>query len=182
HRLSYEDTQLNILDVVYETETDQLDHVITLLALLLDPLGRQPRRFHNNEIAAIRRALILTYAAYDWEELLTDQTLTPTLGIFCQKLRLVAQQARTDPLLIAGSQTQPLASGQFMADAALLLANEIESLYVHGDYAPTFNVTSNLNLRLQKRIVLFDFSRVPASRRALFYYATLAGINLRVRR
>jgi hypothetical protein len=182
HRLSYEDTQLNILDVVYEHETDQLDHVITLLALLLDPLGRQPRHFHNNEIAAIRRALILTYEAYDWEELLTDQTLTPTLTIFCQKLRLVAQQAQTESFFIAGNQAQSSLSGEFLADAALLLANEIESLYVHGDYAPTFNVPSNLNLRLQKRIVLFDFSRVPPNRRALFYYATLAGINLRVRR
>lgn len=182
HRISYEETQLNILDVVYETEPDQLDHVITLLALLLDPLGRQPRPFHNSEIAAIRRALILTYAAYEWEELLADQTLTPTLTLFCQKLRLVAQQSQTEQLVISGNPIRPTASGQFMADAALLLASEIESLYVHGDYAPSFNVTSNLNLRLQKRIVLFDFSRVPPNRRALFYYATLAGINLRVRR
>jgi len=67
-------------------------------------------------------------------------------------------------LFIAGSQTRLLHSGEFMADAALLLANEIESLYVHGDYAPTFNVTSNPNLRLQKRIVPFDFSRVPPTR------------------
>jgi hypothetical protein len=52
--------------VVYENPTDQYDHVITLLGLLLDPLGHQPRRFSNAEVAAMRRALQLTYARYDW--------------------------------------------------------------------------------------------------------------------
>ncbi|MCA9993303.1 MAG: hypothetical protein KDE29_20090, partial [Anaerolineales bacterium] len=42
-RISYETTRLNILDVVYANPTDQYDHVITLLGLLLDPLGNNPR-------------------------------------------------------------------------------------------------------------------------------------------
>ena len=122
----------------HPNETDQLDHVITLLALLLDPLGRQPRHFHNNEIAAIRRALILTYEAYEWEELLTDQTVTPTLTIFCQKLRLTAQQAQTDSLFIAGSETRPISSGRFMADSLELDGRHRREL-LHGN---RFEVTT----------------------------------------
>ena len=41
-QLSYATTKLNILDVVYENPTDQYDHVLTLLGLLLDPLGNNP--------------------------------------------------------------------------------------------------------------------------------------------
>ncbi|MBX3055889.1 MAG: hypothetical protein KF770_05390 [Anaerolineae bacterium] len=48
-QLSYATTTLNILDVVYENATDQYDHVLTLLGLLLDPLGNNPRRFSNAE-------------------------------------------------------------------------------------------------------------------------------------
>ena len=53
--------------VVYANRTDQYDHVITLLGLLLDPMGDNPRRFDNAEVAAVRRALQLTYAHYEWE-------------------------------------------------------------------------------------------------------------------
>jgi hypothetical protein len=69
-----------------------------------------------------------------------------------------------------------------VARAAAALAEEIESLYVYGDYADNFNVPTNLDLTLKERIVLFDFSQVPERRRPLFYYATLAGINHQVRR
>jgi hypothetical protein len=69
-----------------------------------------------------------------------------------------------------------------VAEAAACLAEEIESLYVSGDYADTFNVPTNLDLTLKERIVLFDFSQVPERRRPLFYYAVLAGINHQVRR
>jgi hypothetical protein len=188
-RLSYETTRLNILDVVYENPTDQYDHVITLLGLLLDPLGNNPRRFSNAEVAAIRRGLQLTYARYDWEnELLADHGLTPTLEVLCHKLVLVADQAST--ALLAPAQATTVwdahlpVTGRLraqMASAAAALAEEIESLYVHGDYAGTFNMPTNLDLRLKERIVLFDFSRVPERRRPLFYYATLAGINHQVR-
>ncbi|HID53374.1 MAG TPA: hypothetical protein EYP41_15250, partial [Anaerolineae bacterium] len=65
-QLSYATTKLNILEVVYENPTDQYDHVLTLLGLLLDPLGNNPRRFSNAEVAAVRRALQFTYARYDW--------------------------------------------------------------------------------------------------------------------
>jgi hypothetical protein len=63
NRLSYSDSRLNVLDVVYENATDQYDHVLTMLGLLLDPLGEQPRRFSNAEVAAVRRALALTTPA-----------------------------------------------------------------------------------------------------------------------
>ena len=72
--------------------------------------------------------------------------------------------------------------GNQMTAAASRLAEEIESLYVFGDYAATFNTSTNLDLTLQQQIVLFDFSQVPERRRALFYYAVLAGINHQVRR
>jgi hypothetical protein len=130
-------------------------------------LGDNPRRFANAEIAAIRRALALTYGRYDWEtELLADHSLTPTLETFCHKLYRVAEQA----------------GGGRVAAAAALLAEEIESLYVLGDYAETFNRPTNLDLTLKERIVLFDFSQVPERRRPLFYYAVLAGINHQIRR
>lgn len=191
-QLSYETTRLNILDVVYENPTDQYDHVITLLGLLLDPLGHNPRRFSNAEIAAVRRALQLTYARYDWhEELMVNHELTPTLEIFCHKLHQVAEQAMPANMGalakfvlvrdVENSDSIPVLGGH-VAEAARQLAEEIESLYVYGDYAETFNVPTNLDLRLKERIVLFDFSKVPERRRSLFYYATLAGINHQVRR
>ena len=192
NQLSYGTTRLNILDVVYENPTEQYDHVITLLGLLLDPLGNNPRRFSNAEIAAIRRALQLTYARYDWAgELMTDHTLTPLLETFCHKLVQVAEQLAPAELnglasltlvhQLEGGQPLPGLSGQ-VATAAAALAEEIESLYVHGDYAATFNEPTNLDLTLKERIVLFDFSQVPERRRPLFYYATLAAINHQVRR
>ena len=191
-QLSYETTCLNILDVVYENPTDQYDHVITLLGLLLDPLGNNPRRFSNAEVAAIRRALQLTYARYDWEaELMANHGMTPTLETFCHKLYQVAEQAAPAELVTSarlgidpggdGRRNTPLLESHMTA-AAANLAEEIESLYVYGDYAATFNVPTNLDLRLKERIVLFDFSQVPERRRSLFYYATLAGINHQVRR
>ncbi|MEZ4641747.1 MAG: hypothetical protein R3E31_03220 [Chloroflexota bacterium] len=170
HEISYDQARLNILDVVYEHRAEQYDHVITLLALLLDPVGHQPRRFHNAEVAAIRRALTLTYDYYDWEtELLTDHSLTPTLATFCQHLRGLRHEAADMPY-------------DLVAQAGIGLAQEIESLYVYGDYASVFNAPSNLDLSLRERLVLFNFQRVPEQRRALFYYAVLAGINLQVRR
>ncbi|MCA9941924.1 MAG: hypothetical protein H6656_00885 [Ardenticatenaceae bacterium] len=192
NQLSYSATRLNILDVVYENATEQYDHVITLLGLLLDPLGNNPRRFSNAEIAAIRRALQLTYARYDWaEELMADHTLTPLLETFCHKLVQVAEQltpAELDglaPLTLVHQLEggQPLLPGlsRQVATAAAALAEEVESLYVYGDYAATFNEPTNLDLALKERIVLFDFSQVPERRRPLFYYATLAGINHQVR-
>lgn len=182
-QLSYATTTLNILDVVYENQTDQFDHVITLLGLLLDPLGNNPRRFSNAEVAAIRRGLQLTYAHYAWEtELMTDHSLTPTLETFCHKLYRVADQAALAGLETVGSHRMSATLGKQVAAAAARLAEEIESLYVHGDYAANFNVPTNLDLRLKERIVLFDFSQVPERRRPLFYYATLAGINHQVRR
>jgi len=185
-QLSYATTKLNILDVVYENPTDQYDHVITLLGLLLDPLGNNPRRFSNAEVAAVRRALQLTYARYDWEgELMADHSLTPTLETFCHKLYQVAEQAAPAQLVTVrngGSGLSMSALGGQVAEAAADLAEEIESLYVYGDYAGNFNVPTNLDLTLKERIVLFDFSQVPERRRPLFYYATLAGINHQVRR
>ena len=181
-QISYETTQLNILDVVFENATDQYDHVITLLGLLLDPLGSNPRRFGNAEIAALRQALQLTYARYDWEtELLANHSLTPTLTTLCHKLYQVGQQALAQLQLAGASATLPPRT-HTVAQAALTLADEIESLYVYGDYANTFNVPTNLDLTLQERVVLFDFSQVPERRRSLFYYAVLAGINHQVRR
>jgi hypothetical protein len=181
-RLSYETTRLNILDVVYENPTDQYDHVITLLGLLLDPLGNNFRRFSNAEVAAIRHALQLTYARYDWKnELMVDRLLTPTLETLCHKLYLVAEQTASVQLLGGGGTTPSAIRGQMVA-AAAGLAEEIESLYVQGDYAGVFNVPTNLDLTLKEHIVLFDFSQVPDRRRPLFYYATLAGINHQVRR
>lgn len=192
-QLSYETSQLNVLDVVYENPTDQYDHVITLLGLLLDPLGQQARRFHNAEVAAIRRALALTYARYHWhEELLADHSLTPTLATFCHKLYQVAEEAAppaaTGLLLVQSGGQQEAARRRStgshfdVASAAAALAGEIESLYVYGDYAATFNQPTNLDLTLQEQMVLYDFSRVPERRRALFYYATLAGVNHQIRR
>lgn len=179
--VSYETTRLNVLDVVYDNPSDQYDHVLTLLGLLLDPLGQQARRFSNAEVAAVRRALQLAYARYDWEgELLAGVQLTPTLETFCHKLSQVAVQATAGALLWSGKDAPPLSGGQ-VATAAARLAEEIESLYVTGDYADTFNHPTNLDLGLRERIVLFDFSQVPARRRALFYYAVLAGIHRQIR-
>ena len=181
-QLSYATTKLNILDVVYENPTDQYDHVLTLLGLLLDPLGNNPRRFSNAEVAAVRRALQFTYARYDWAgELLVDHHLTPMLETFCHKLYQVAEQTASVQALMIAEATLPVTGGQ-VAEAAAGLAEEIESLYVYGDYADTFNVPTNLDLTLKERIVLFDFSQVPERRRPLFYYAVLAGINHQVRR
>lgn len=182
NQLSYAQTKLNILDVVYENETDQYDHVITLLGLLLDPLGSTPRCFDNGEVAAIRRALQLTYARYAWHtELLADHQLTPTLETFCHKLAHVAEQETAVSVLHVADARRTV-TGRQVAAAAARLAEEIESLYVYGDYADTFNMPTNLDLTLQEQLVLFDFSQVPERRRPLFYYATLAGINHQVRR
>jgi Cdc6-like AAA superfamily ATPase len=181
-QLSYATTQLNILDVVYDNPTDQYDHVLTLLGLLLDPLGNNPRRFNNAEVAAVRRALQLTYARYDWRgELMANHALTPTLATLCHKLYQTAESGAT-LLAVNGEGAGGPASGRRVALAAGGLAEEIESLYVHGDYAGNFNAPTNLDLTLKERIVLFDFSQVPERRRPLFYYATLAGINHQVRR
>ena len=192
NQLSYATTTLNILDVVYENPTDQFDHVITLLGLLLDPLGNNPRRFNNAEVAALRRALELTYARYDWEEeLMTDHSLTPTLETLCHKLYQVCDQVDPLELNSLGTLTmiREIGNGQLLpglnrqlGEAAADLGDEIQSLYVYGDYADTFNAPTNLDLRLKERIVLFDFSQVPERRRPLFYYAVLAGINHQVRR
>ena len=149
-------------------------------------MGIQPRYFDNAEIAAIRRALKLTYERYDWvEELLTDTSLTPTLETLCHKLYLVAEQAAA-PLVTAGSfgsaEIGVSAEQSAVSLAAMTLAEEIQSLYVYGDYASTFNVATNLDLTLQEQLVVFDFSLMPERRRPLFYYATLAGINHQIRR
>ncbi|MCA9994064.1 MAG: hypothetical protein KDE29_23950, partial [Anaerolineales bacterium] len=76
----------------------------------------------------------------------------------------VAEQAAPLQLVTAGNGSSglstPVLGGQ-VAEAAADLAEEIESLYVYGDYAGTFNVPTNLDLRLKERIVLFDFSQVP---------------------
>lgn len=171
HQISYEQTRINILDVVHSNPTDQIDHVITLLSLLLDPMNSAPRIFDNAEIAAIRYALRLCYEKLAWhEELMVDRSVTPTLTIFCQKLEQVAAQ----PQFQQGSSA--------VAKAAVALAEEIRALYVYGDYAAVFNTQSNLDLSLKEEIILFDFSQVPEARRPLFYYATLAGINLQIRR
>ncbi|MCP4358149.1 MAG: hypothetical protein GY796_09070 [Chloroflexi bacterium] len=183
NQISYDTTRINILDVVYENKSEQMDHVITLLSLLLDPLGQRPREFSNAEIAALRKALGLTYDRYQWEsELLSDHSLTPTLEILCSKLQQVA--CRQDAVLAIASPLLPPANigGQAVTTAAAALAEEIASLYVFGDYADIFNVPSNTDLTLKEDIVLFDFKQVPAARRGLFYYAILAGINLQVRR
>ena len=170
NEISYAETRLNILDVVHADPTSQYDHVITLLSLLLDPVGHQARRFTNHEVAAIRQALSLTYASYDWdEELLRSSHLTPTLDIFCHKLWQVADEK---------SSTR---GGKQMSYAAANLAEEIESLYVAGDYAGVFNVPTNIDLSLKENIVLFNFKDVPERRRPLFYYAILAGINRQIR-
>jgi hypothetical protein len=126
--------------------------------------------------------LQLTYARYDWEgELMSNHQLTPTLDTFCHKLAQVAEQSTAMQILTVADAALPM-TGRQVAAAAGRLAEEIESLYVIGDYASTFNVPTNLDLRLKERIVLFDFSQVPERRRPLFYYATLAGINHQVRR
>lgn len=210
HEISYDQARLNILDVVYENETEQYDHVITLLALLLDPVGHQPRRFANAEVAAIRKALRHTYRHYGWEELLNDHTLTPTLESFCHHLRGVMEEeggaergaesaawgvrrgaTGSDAFTSAPAHTvtpsprlhrSPVLPLSLVGQAASSLAQEIESLYVYGDYAAVFNAPSNLDLTLREKLVLFNFQHVPEQRRALFYYAVLAGINLQVRR
>ena len=69
-----------------------------------------------------------------------------------------------------------------VSTVGLRLAQEIEGLYVYGDYANQFNVPTNIDLTLKEPIVLFDFSHVPERRRPLFYYAVRAGINHQVRR
>lgn len=191
NQISYDSTRINILDVVYENPSEQLDHVMTMLSLLLDPMGRRPREFNNAEVAALRKALLMTYQRYDWqEELLADHSLTPTLETLCAKLHLVACQresiiAQAPEAYASGSSGVALAAGSpasAVSRAAAALAEEISSLYVFGDYADMFNVPSNTDLTLKEDIVLFDFKHVPEARRGLFYYAILAGINLQVRR
>jgi hypothetical protein len=182
HQLSYETTTLNILDVVYENPSDQFDHVITLLGLLLNPMGHLPRHFTNAEVAALRQALHLVYALYQWqEELLGNPEYTPTLESLCHQLNSLGTLANQLVMLLP-HQPHQTAPNEYIPTAALRLAQEIQSLYVEGDYAGTFNTATNLDLTLKERLVLFDFSRVPERRRALFYYATLAGIHLQVRR
>jgi hypothetical protein len=127
---------------------------------------------------------------------MTNHQLTPTLETFCHKLYQVANDAGEQRGRGAGgifsprhptssfgfAQDKPAPLHETVAEAAACLAEEIESLYVSGDYADTFNVPTNLDLTLKERIVLFDFSQVPERRRPLFYYAVLAGINHQVRR
>lgn len=86
------------------------------------------------------------------------------------------------PLPRSPAPPLPLSRSSLVGNAASSLAQEIESLYVYGDYAAVFNGPSNLDLSLKERLVLFNFQHVPEQRRALFYYAVLAGINLQVRR
>jgi hypothetical protein len=106
---------------------------------------------------------------------MADHSLKPTLETLCHKLYRVAEQAAP------GGENGNGQGGQ-VAGAAVRLAEEIESLYVQGDYAETFNRPTNIDLTLKERIVLFDFSQVPERRRSLFYYAVLAGINHQIRR
>ena len=42
------------------------------------------------DVAAIDAALKLTYEGYDWDELLRDQTITPTLEIFCKRFSAIS--------------------------------------------------------------------------------------------
>src|SRR5690606_30090630 len=120
-------------------------------------------------------------------ELMVDHSLTPTLDIFCHRLRQAAAEAAGAPLVTlhsagAHAPVSPDGAGRQIGAMAIRLAEEIEALYVYGDYARNFNVPTNLDLTLRERIVLFDFSHVPERRRPLFYYAALAGINHQVRR
>ena len=191
-QLSYETTTINILDVVHDNPSKQYDHVLTLLGLLLDPLGSSPRQFTNAEVAIVRAALDRTYSHYDWhDELLKDQTITPTLEIFCHKLReVVGEREQRGQMVLAanGLARRPVgapAGGQGFQDpvatAGRYLVAEIEALYVYGDYAANFNTTTNLDLKLDKQIIVFDFSNVPERRRSLFYYVVLSSLNREIR-
>lgn len=150
----------NPLDVVWDRLEQQSDHVRAILKLLLNPDGDTPRRFDARDVAALDAALKLTYEGYEWEELLTNPAVTPTLEIFCKRLEQCGR----------GGQT---------------LAQELGGLYVAGERAETFNQPSSLDTRLRKPVVIYDFSPVFAGHEtgleALYYFITFSGIYREVR-
>jgi len=160
HRVGYGRLTFNPLDVVWDRLDQQSDYVRAILKIMLNPDGDTPRRFDALDVAAIDAALKLTYEGHGWEELLRDQTITPTLEIFCKRLEQCGQPGQS-------------------------LAQEIWGLYVAGERALTFNQPSSLDMHLRKQVVVYDFSPVfsgrEASMESLYYFITLSSIYREVR-
>ncbi len=68
-----------------------------------------------------------------------------------------------------------------LAQAMRRLSAELRALFVQSDFATTFNAPTNIDLRLQARMNLFDFSGVPQALRGLFYYLTVSNLIRRIR-
>lgn len=160
------DMTFNPLDIVEPDFSEQVDYFIAILELLLNPRGSdpgRPRRYLSNmEIAAVSEALTKTYRGLSVEELLNDQSKTPTMEVFCARLAQI--------------------------NGGRELATELKRLYVEGPWSATFNATSSLNMRLRNPdgtlipAIIFDFLKVPEDRRTLFYFALLAAVNREIRK
>lgn len=160
HGVGYGRLTFNPLDVVWDRLDQQSDYVRAILKIMLNPDGDTPRRFDALDVAAIDTALKLTYEGCEWSELLKNQSITPTLEIFCQRLRQCGQPGRW-------------------------LAEELWGLYVVGERAQTFNQPSSLDMRLRKQVVVYDFSPVfnshESNMETLYYFITLSSIYREVR-
>ncbi|MEM8856963.1 MAG: DUF87 domain-containing protein [Chloroflexota bacterium] len=161
HLVGSQNLTFNPLDVVWPNFAQQADHVRAILKIMLNPDGDTPRRFNTLEVAAIEDALKHTYAFLEWDELLNDQSITPTLEIFCKHLTKCGPEAEQ-------------------------LAHELNTLYVEGDRASVFNAQSSLDTRLQKLVCIYDFSPIfnsaaSGGMEGLFYYIVLSAIYREVR-
>lgn len=168
NKLDYTSTRINVLDVQFSDKNEQYDHVRTLLGFLLNPGKNEPREFTVEEVIAINYALNLTYSRFDWEsELLIHSSLTPTLRVFCSKLRQAAESGRIS---------------EGAVDAARQIASQLEGLYLLSGEENTFNQQTNLDTRLTERIALFDFSDVPQAQIPLYYFVALSNLRNRIMR
>ncbi len=159
HRIAYGQVQYNPLEMFFDEPSAQYDHVTTVFRLLLK------RTFDNFERAAIRIGLQAIYSVFTAEELLKSPAVTPTLDYYCQVLKAESETVE-DPLLKAAMRQ---------------MSAELQALFVQSDFATTFNAPTNIDLRLQARMNLFDFSGVPQGLRGLFYYLTVSNLIRRIR-
>ncbi|HFC11388.1 MAG TPA: DUF853 family protein [Anaerolineae bacterium] len=166
HKIAYGEVQYNPLELFFPEKSEQYDHVTTVFQLLLK------RGFNNFERAAIRQGLEIIYRTFSAGELLEFPERTPILAYYCQRLSQKAAE------LDESTMERPNAP---LIEAMRTISAELQALFVDSDFGRTFNAQTNIDLRLQARMNLFDFSAVPQELRGLFYYLTVSNLIRRIR-
>jgi hypothetical protein len=151
NRLSFDAMTVNPLDVVYDTPQDQYAHVMTQVGLLLS------RPLDNFEQAAVEAACRDIYAGLSSDD-------PPAL------------HPRLENLVLALRSTVPV-RGDGGNGVGRRLGDELAGLYVDGSLGAVFNAPTNLDFRLEKDVVVFDFNRIPPRFQSLLYGLVLAALQ-----